>query len=654
MFDDDQDKSMARNQLIAILVMTVLLVVWLNYFMPKPAPQPQQPPQQTQTQQQQPQPGHPSTSSPTPGTPTAATPPDAPQFLPPVADQSNPEADDIVLEDDSMRVVFTPIGGRLKRAYVKLHMHGETEIQLVPTPPVPEDPTVPLPTDIEIDYPLGVRFTDDRIGDHLDRVRFDLVDRDERSVTFGVTLDGMARFEKTYSLDDRPYVLRTRVDYENLADTASVIGEDRTPGYYLTWSPNVASGDLSKGIRQAVVWRKDGELETLRTDKMKPKDGAAFSKSEMDVEWAGIRSAYFLVAMKHDGGLRPVRASGDKTRFHLETGVSRFEVAPGAVQSDSWDVYIGPSYAPALAAAWDSLATSKRFFESVNTMDAFSKLLLRLLNAFYSVIPSYGWAIIFLTILVRSMMFPLTIKQMRSMKKMQLLAPEIEELKAKYGEDAQELNKRMMELYRERGVNPIGGCLPMLLQLPVFIGLYRMLWGAFELRGAPFTLLKFGDYHWVSDLAQPDRLLHLAGFVPAISDLPFVGQHLAYLNILPLLGAAAMVLSTKLMPTTGPAQNPQQKMMMTFMPIFFGVICYRFASGLNLYILTSTVLGILQNKLVKPGKVDVTEKRPPRKKQHFYTAAKARKRRLKESGKGSTPQSSGGSRKKGPGTKRRG
>jgi YidC/Oxa1 family membrane protein insertase len=306
---------------------------------------------------------------------------------------------------------------------------------------------------------------------------------------------------------------------------------------------------------------------------------------------------------------------GSEKRFRFGVAVPRTEIAPGATQSNTVRAYLGPNERNQLKAAWPTLETALRFFEWPEFMNWFATMLLSLLNWFYGIIPNYGLAIILLTVLVRSATFPLTYHQMRSMKRMQLLAPEMEKIKQECGEDPQELNRRMMAMYKERGVNPLGGCLPMLLQLPVFIALYRMLWSSYELRGAPFV-------SWINDLSEPDRLLQF----PFLTVVPFIGEHMQYLNVLPILCAVAMIVSTKLMPMSGPMQNPQQKMMMTIMPIFFSVICYSFASGLNLYILTSTVLGIAQNRLIRVSATDVPEKKAPKKKRHWYSAAQARRR----------------------------
>ena len=162
----------------------------------------------------------------------------------------------------------------------------------------------------------------------------------------------------------------------------------------------------------------------------------------------------------------------------------------------------------------------------------------------------------------------------------------------------------------------------MILQMPIFFALYRMLWSAYELRGAPFML-------WINDLSQPDRLLH----IPALAGIPLLGIF-AYINVLPLLMGLAMVLQNKFAPMSGPVQNPQQKMMMTFMPIFFSFICYSMASGLNLYILVSTLLGILQQRFTWVGEVELKPKpKSVVKRQHFYAAAQARKRQMAKEAK---------------------
>ncbi|HOZ46706.1 MAG TPA: membrane protein insertase YidC [Candidatus Hydrogenedentes bacterium] len=612
MLDDNRDKELIRNQLIAIVLMTLLVVAWFHFYGHRPSPTPEAPQPITTTEPTDSDDSAAAAAG-SPSSPEAAEPssPDQWPFLPDVPVQGIPADDEITLENGHLRLVFTRIGARLKQAYVLLDEEGKDNVQLVPEIEKGRPDTSAV-------LPFGLRFTNEALADALDYRRFDAeVDPAGRSVVFRLALGEAAVVRKTFSLNERPFVIDVDIAYENREPSARILGMDTTPAFSLNWGPNVSSGDEKKGVKQGIYWRKEAKVLSHETGKL----GSGLTVPEPD--WVAIKSAYFVVAVKPEFEGARMWAEGQMGQFRLGVSAPRLEVAPGETHEVSYATYVGPSQLKTLASAWDTLPEVQRFFKSVDIMDRFAKLLLAVLNWFHAhVIGNYGLAIIFLTVVVRSLMYPLTLKSMRSMKKMQLLAPEIEELKKKHGGDPQELNKHMMELYKERGVNPMGGCLPMMLQMPVFIVLYRMLWSAYELRGAPFVF-------WITDLSEPDRLFR----IPGIEHVPFLSS-LEYLNLLPILMGVAMVLSQKLTPTSGPAQNPQQKFMMTFMPIFFSFICYNMASGLNLYILTSTLLGIVQQHFTRAGD-EKTEpkKKTPRKRQHFYAAAQQRKRRLAQEAK---------------------
>lgn len=162
------------------------------------------------------------------------------------------------------------------------------------------------------------------------------------------------------------------------------------------------------------------------------------------------------------------------------------------------------------------------------------------------------------------------------MRSMSTLQPKLKALKEKHAKDPQKLNKATMALYKEEGVNPMGGCLPMLIQMPLLFALFQVFRSTIELRGAPFML-------WITDLSAPDTLFEIGGFP---------------INILPLLMGISMLLQQRMTPTTG--QAGQQKQMMYFMNIFFIFIFYKFPSGLNLYYTLFNVLTILQQKYLTP------------------------------------------------------
>ena len=201
------------------------------------------------------------------------------------------------------------------------------------------------------------------------------------------------------------------------------------------------------------------------------------------------------------------------------------------------------------------------------TLEVLAGPLLDLLRFIYGLVGNYGVAIIILTIIVRLVLFPLTYKGMKSMKRMQQLTPRMKKLQEKYKNNKEKLNKEMMDLYRKNKVNPLGGCLPLLLQIPVFFALYSSLSSAVELRHAPFIF-------WISDLSQPDGL-----------------------GITPLLMGVSMYIQQKMTPQTAMMDSTQAKIMQ-MLPFIFTVFSFTFPSGLTLYWVTSNVLSIAQQQII--------------------------------------------------------
>lgn len=625
MLGDDRDRQLQRNQLLAIVLMTILVFAWTYFFLPSaPPPSGQGEYQAGQSEGEQAQAGLFDQSA-----PPAQMAPEASRVvaedseaeegvfaLPPVAAApEDPAEDEVSLSNSRLDLVFTRVGARLKAATVLLGADGKHSIQLVPD--------AIHPSDGENVYPLSTLFSDPQLGDHLNYCRWELAESSEAGMlVFELDIPGYVHLQKRFSLAEDSYVLETGIRYQNLSASKRLLGLDRKePALSLYWGPNVSSGDLTKGSQQNIVLHKEGKNTFYATSKLKPaQSGGWYNERILDTEWASISSAYFTVAIKPEFDFADSWYYGNKDYFRLGQGAPRTEVLPDESVDFNYSVYVGPRSSQYLVQAWPGLESVFSFFTSFAIMDRFAKFLLAILVWFHDhIIANYGLAIIFLTILVRMIMFPLTWKSMISMKRMSMLAPEMEKLKAECGDDQQELQRRMMALYKERGVSPLGGCLPMLLQMPVFIALYRMLWSAFELRRAPFIL-------WIQDLSEADKLLTLPFSIP----LPFSSTALDTLNLLPILMAASMVISQKMMPMSGPAQNQQQKMMMTFMPVFFGFITYNMASGLNLYIFVSTLLGIAQNYFVRGIKVDAApvKVKKPAKRRHFYDQARLKQREI--------------------------
>lgn len=208
----------------------------------------------------------------------------------------------------------------------------------------------------------------------------------------------------------------------------------------------------------------------------------------------------------------------------------------------------------------------------------FAKLLLSAMNGLHDLTGvGYGWTIVLITILIKALFWPLTAKATRSMKKMQALAPEVSALKEKYKDDQQKLMQKQMELWKKNKVSPMSGCLPMLIQMPVFLGFYTMIRSAIELRGAHWL--------WVADLSKPDTIFMIPG-----THFPF--------NLLPLLMGGAMLWQSHLQPPS-PGMEPGQQKLMRWMPAIFILFLYNYSSGLALYWTVNNLLTVLQTKLTR-------------------------------------------------------
>jgi YidC/Oxa1 family membrane protein insertase len=285
-----------------------------------------------------------------------------------------------------------------------------------------------------------------------------------------------------------------------------------------------------------------------------------------DIRWVAVKTKYFLAAMI------PIGAEGSGTHSFQAgedgIGVSLEIPRPGA-GSQELLVYAGPLDYERLKTLGYGLDKAVDFGWS--WISPLSRLVFRFMLLVHDLIPNYGVVIIILSALTKLLFWPLTQKSFKSMREMQKLQPAMAELKEKYKNDPQKLNKAMMELYRERGVNPLGGCFPMLLQMPVFIALFNVLRTTIELRHAPFAL-------WIKDLSSPDIIANLP------FSLPFIGSDL---SLLPILMGVAMFIQQKMQST-----DPKQAALTYMMPILFTFLFFRFPSGLVLYWLVNNVLTI--------------------------------------------------------------
>jgi YidC/Oxa1 family membrane protein insertase len=306
---------------------------------------------------------------------------------------------------------------------------------------------------------------------------------------------------------------------------------------------------------------------SLQSNKIK--DVATASKRyDKTIEWAGFADKYFLSAiLAEKNSIATVELKKNNSGF-FETVVSspQFTINPGNSSSVIHRLFVGPKDIDVLKGQGGSLVQSL----DLGWFTVIAKPLLYSLKFFYKYVGNYGVAIIIITIILKAFFFPLTHKSYKSMKGMQKIQPEMTKLREKYKDDKDSMNKAVMELYREHKVNPMGGCLPMVVQIPVFFALYKSLMFSIELRHAPFFL-------WVTDLADKD---------------PYY--------VTPVIMGISMFVQQKMTPSN---MDPMQQKMMLALPVVFTFMFLSFPSGLVLYWLVNNVLTIGQqmyiNKLVK-------------------------------------------------------
>jgi len=315
-----------------------------------------------------------------------------------------------------------------------------------------------------------------------------------------------------------------------------------------------------------------------------------YLESNPDIRWAAVASQYFCTIVTPQAGsaTKSVWAKRfDAPKFNgapvfgvqgglIQGGLS---LPPGTRETRTFQIYSGPKEIPRLR----ELGPTQDQVMSFGMFGFVSEFLLWAMNHLYALLGNYATAIIVLTILIKTILWPVQNKATNEMRKMALLAPKMTEMRDKYKDSPQKLNEETMKLYKEYGVNPFSGCLPMLIQIPIFFGFYSMLGTAIELRNSSFF--------WVADLSQPDTIAHVLGFP---------------INVLPIVMAGTMVWQMVITPKTGDAM---QQRIFYFMPIIFLVFCYNYASGLALYWTTQNIFSIVQLYLTRNKPLPTLEKK---------------------------------------------
>lgn len=380
--------------------------------------------------------------------------------------------------------------------------------------------------------------------------------------------DNAWRIIKTFVTQD-DYTMKVRME---IIPLASQIGNKKTEAFEF----NILRMDASR--LESNQQRENGLDEySIYVDKKIVRKGNAFKFSPKEdksqfgqINWVGFRNHYSAVVIHPEFKTKGF-AIQSLTENKLNISVTSLtEDAPskGSFIYD-FSLYAGPQDMHLMkkyGKEFEKIVAFSNFW----LLDGIAKAIHFTIPFIHSIVRSWGMSIILISVFIYGLTYPLTMKSMLSMKKMQKVQPKIKALQERYKNEPQKLNAEIMDIYKREKINPLGGCLPFLLQMPIFISLYQVLWRSYYFQGHGFL--------WIKDLTQPDRL-----FILPFS-LPFLGNEL---NILPLLMAGVMFLqqrlSSKNMVVSDETQAMQQKMMMYFFPFFIGFIFYKFASGLSLY-----------------------------------------------------------------------
>ena len=496
----------------------------------------------------------------------------------------------ITIETDLYRAEISSIGGgtvksfQLKK-YEEIKENDTTLVQLIKNPE--EYPLLIGYISIDGDSVwLNQNFTitDNNINpDRQNKIL--LIGNDSKTITFTLKTKGsQAVATKSLTFYGNSYNIDINTDLRGLRP------EMATNFYNLTWNSglNYTEPNVMDETRYSKAYAySGGETEALNV-KNGRSDESHFTGQ---TDWTAIRTKYFSTAFISYGSAIgyqltargiPLEGKNYYKKYSMQLSLPSDKVARTVL-------YIGPleySTIKKLGVDLENIMSLGRLLRPI------SKGILWLFIRLHTVIPNYGWVLIIFAFLVKIVLYPLTNKSMQSMKEMQNLQPKIEELRKKYPNDPQKMNAAQMKLYKEHGVNPMGGCLPLLLQMPILIALFTVFRTTIELRHAPFIF-------WITDLSAPDTIFTLP------FSIPIYGKHV---NVLPIIMALSTILQQKL--STSSSANPQQKMMTYLMPVMFFFMFNQFPSGLNLYYTLFNLLTVAQQKFIPSKPKKRKRKRP--------------------------------------------
>jgi YidC/Oxa1 family membrane protein insertase len=550
---------MDSKALLAIVLSFLIFLAWHFYFGPQQTPQQKG----AVTTTTGPQPAAPQpTPSPLPPPPAAVTP--AP---PPAMDLSSQKSWSI--SDSLYRMKIIAQGAR-ESSFELLKFKQEQTPDSPPMQMVRDRRYLPLDVELLLhkDWEL---YRQPFSSDAPTELKIAPGDA-PRSVPFVTEIPGKVRLTKIFTITPDSYAVDLEIQIQNLSSER--LTDQMGIGLY--FRPYSEASNETYNMSRLTFYYNGGNHDLAAKDFTKPD-----SIPKPPYDWVGYQNNFFIEAIvpQAEGGYQIIPSViGDEAQHTQITRLfyltEQFDLNQNESKSFKLRLYNGPKDIGALTQAGHNLSGAVDY----GWFSFLAKPLLVVLRWFYSFTHNYGVAIILMTIIIKILFWPLTQKSYTSMQKMKKIQPKIQQIREKFKDDREKLNQELMQVYKTYKVNPMGGCIPMALQIPVFFALYRMLNAAVELRHQPFIL-------WIHDLTAPDRLN--LGFS---IDLPIIG-HLSGLPVLTILMGITMFAQQKMTPSSG---DPRQEKIMLIMPVMFTFFFINFPAGLVLYWFVNNILSIAQ------------------------------------------------------------
>jgi YidC/Oxa1 family membrane protein insertase len=531
---------MEKKTLLAIIISIAILIAWDIFII-----QPRTPKEQLENKQK--------ATAVAPAITSSAT----PQQLSPVPAATPAPASQAGMKNTSIITIETPLytakwntkGGQLISLKLKKYRQtidtNATPVELI---------KAPMPTLL-----LSGGFTDSNLVYECPQIGAIIVENSVYQLVFTAEASQGTSIKKIYTIDPKTYLLTYQTIIANNTKSPMAISGG------LLFTSNYPLGEKSSSYAfEGPVILNGKHLEEFKIDKVK--DIGSYRDFSGTIQWFGFEDKYFLqtiIARNPENASLSIRRTDTKTIGLIYT-FPQITIQSGASLTKDAFIFIGPKEIRTLKAAGYNLNKALDF----GFFDLIAKPLLIAMNWINMYTNSYGWTIIILTIIIKILLYPLTLKSFTSMKELQKIQPLMKEIQQQYKDDKQKLNQELMKLYQEHKINPMGGCLPMLLQIPILFALYKVFYQAIELRHTSFHLIGT----WLPDLSAKD---------------PYY--------ITPILMGASQFLMQKMTPAAG---DPMQQKVMLMMPVIFTFLFLNFPSGLVIYWLISNILSIAQQAYI--------------------------------------------------------